>query len=249
MTTLLAELPRPAGAQAAVGVEHVHRSAQGRREHLRAAIARGCRRASTRPPRGPRSSIAAHVGRRRGEHRADRAADLEPERGERLGPADERGRRHRAEVAAQHQPPPQRAAGTPAARAEASAITLCSAPPPCHRPTPPPSGLDGRDRVRALVRSAPSTNIDSVPFHLASEADARRTWLVWGAVTLLICTEPDRKHGSVRDRWFVALSRGGGRARFVVLLACTRAPQPCLGPRPCRAAGRRHDDRRGDPAG
>ena len=44
---------------------------------------------------------------RRGEHRAHRAADLEPERAQRLGPAGERGGGHGAEVAAQHQRPPQ----------------------------------------------------------------------------------------------------------------------------------------------
>ena len=47
------------------------------------------------------------VGGGGGEHRAQRAADLEAERLQRVDTAGDRGRRHRPEVAAQHQRPPQ----------------------------------------------------------------------------------------------------------------------------------------------
>ena len=46
-----------------------------------------------------------HAVRGPGQHRQHRAADLQPEPGRRGGPAGERGRRHRAEVAAQHHRP------------------------------------------------------------------------------------------------------------------------------------------------
>ena len=74
-------------------------------------VARRARWTCTRAPSSFHSTAAGlharervgHVGGGRGEHRLQRAADLEPERRQPRGAVGEGGAGHRAEVAAQHQ--------------------------------------------------------------------------------------------------------------------------------------------------
>ena len=95
----------------------------------RGAPAPGRRRASTRRRRAEPAPAPRRRSARCGEHRQQRAADLQPERAQAGRAVGQRGRGHRAAGRrAASAPGARSAAGTPAARATASTITPSSAP-------------------------------------------------------------------------------------------------------------------------